>query len=250
MIKLNGMEIKPTIFPDGTSQVWKVGIFDVQRPKNYEFNIEWDFENEAEIFHILQLHNLINSVSARGVNLIIKYLPYGRQDKFVSNETTFALNTFKRILSSFHFNKIEVLDAHNPKSLPESWINLIPNERIKEVTNESKSTIICFPDYGASQRGYSTSNLPLFTLDKKRDQTTGEIIGLKCDLPLDLTGHKVLILDDICDGGRTFIEAKKVLDCMGADEVNLYTTHGIYSKGVEVLKESGIKRIFNYKGEV
>ena len=24
MIKLNGHEIKPTIFPDGTSQVWKI----------------------------------------------------------------------------------------------------------------------------------------------------------------------------------------------------------------------------------
>ena len=46
---------------------------------------------------------------------------------------------------------------------------------------------------------------------------------------------KVLIVDDICDGGRTFIELAKVLRAKGAETVDLYTTHGIYSKGTKVL---------------
>ena len=55
MIKLNGVEIKPTIFPDGTSQVWKIDDIstDVQV-------IEWEYENDAEIFHICQLAELIS----------------------------------------------------------------------------------------------------------------------------------------------------------------------------------------------
>lgn len=34
------------------------------------------------------------------------------------------------------------------------------------------------------------------------------------------------------------------------EEVYLYTTHGIYSKGTKILFDNGIDRIFNRKGEV
>ena len=42
----------------------------------------------------------------------------------------------------------------------------------------------------------------------------------------------------------------KELYKLGALEVQLFTTHGIYSKGVQVLKDAGIVKIFNRKGEV
>jgi hypothetical protein len=37
---------------------------------------------------------------------------------------------------------------------------------------------------------------------------------------------------------------------MGAEEVNLFTSTGIYSKGLQTLKQSGINRIFNQHGEI
>ena len=42
-----------------------------------------------------------------------------------------------------------------------------------------------------------------------------------------------LIVDDIIDGGRTFIELSKELVRKGIDksQINLYVTHGIFSKG-------------------
>ena len=45
------------------------------------------------------------------------------------------------------------------------------------------------------------------------------------------------------------LTAEKLLTC-GANSVSLYTTHGIYSKGIQTLRDSGISRIFNRKGEV
>ena len=256
MIKLNGHIITPTIFPDGTSQVWKLPEELITASRR---TIEWDFENEAEIIHILQLTTLLNSQigsMSDGIKLRINYLPYGRQDKIVSNSSTFALHTFIKIMDEANIDLIEVLDAHNPNVLPNregyfilGWRNILPNDRIKEVLDTSKADIVCFPDAGASARGYDTQGLPSFSLDKKRNQSTGEIEGLECKLPLDLKGKSVIILDDICDGGKTFIEAAKLLYNMGASEVHLYTTHGLYSKGVSVLKDAGIKRVFNYKGE-
>jgi len=253
MIKLNGHIVTPTIFPDGTSQVWKLPLDKVCNPAA---KIEWDFENEAEIFHILQLADLCNACTA-GIDKVIlsmTTMPYARQDKNITNNSTFALKTFLSILTSFQrFKRIEIVDIHNASSIErygDFIVNKIPDERIKEVIDEVKPDLIVFPDAGASMRGYNTQGLTSFNLEKKRNQSTGEIEGLKTALPLNLTGLKLLILDDICDGGKTFIEAAKLLYNMGASEVHLYTSHGLYTKGTQVLKEAGIKRIFNYKGEV
>jgi hypothetical protein len=45
MIKIDGFEIKPTIFPDGTSQVWKIPdeLFNKSG-----LTIDWRFEREDE----------------------------------------------------------------------------------------------------------------------------------------------------------------------------------------------------------
>ena len=69
-----------------------------------------------------------------------------------------------------------------------------------------------------------------------------------------------MIVDDICDGGRTFIELlnkiteNRVSECapeckggvLSPLNVILYTTFGLYSKGREVLLDSGINKIFSY----
>lgn len=60
----------------------------------------------------------------------------------------------------------------------------------------------------------------------------------------------ICIVDDICDGGRTFIEAAKLLQRLEPKEIHLYVSHGIFSKGLKVLTEAGISKIFTHKGEV
>lgn len=248
MIKLNGVEITPTRFPDGTGQVWKLDLNGLK----YKINtVEWIYEDDSELTMVAQLGLLLNNEAAIAPHLSIPFLPYGRQDKEVSNNTTFGLKSFLVLLHSISnaFGGIETIDAHNPHSLPDFIKNIIPHAILQDKISKVDPDLICFPDKGASQRGYDISK-PGFNLSKKRNQSTGEIEGLELELPLNLVGKKILIVDDICDGGRTFIEAAKLLYKEGASEVNLYTTHGIYSKGIGVLREAGIKRIFNYTGEV
>ncbi len=60
--------------------------------------------------------------------------------------------------------------------------------------------------------------------------------------------QKVLICDDLADGGATFIRIMDMLRPL-SKEVTLYVTHGIFSKGLKVLKDSGINRIFTQYGE-
>jgi ribose-phosphate pyrophosphokinase len=200
---------------------------------------------------VLQLATLCNKISKNGLKpmLLVPFLPYGRQDKEVSNETTFALSVFLNVLNNSRlFARVATVDAHNTSI--EGLINISANNYLEGVIKLTEPDVICFPDKGATTRGYSTDGRPSIHLDKVRNQSTGEIEGLEYNGEMDLTNRVVLIVDDICDGGRTFIEAAKLLYSKGAFRVCLFTTHGIYSKGVQVLRDAGIKRVFNHKGEV
>ena len=200
---------------------------------------------------LAQLTELLRASNPKCIyDLYLPYLPYGRQDKEVSNSTTFALQTFINLINSLKFETVTVLDAHNPKALPKDWINNIPNRSIARAIELSGATMICFPDKGASQRGYTTKDLPSFSLEKTRNQRTGEITGLKLIEDMNVKGHNILIVDDICDRGGTFIASAKLLDSLGVSNVYLYTTHGLYSGGTNIIIDSSIRKIFNFNGEV
>lgn len=250
------LKFKTTIFPDKTSQVWQIEPFELALPK--VFVIQWQFESEAELIHVLQLATLLKTeYPNHAISLSMDYLPYARQDKSIDNNATFALSVFNNVLkSSGLFAAIGATDIHNPKAVTNIFNNIgIVNEMIENISENEKVNFICFPDKGATSRGYygvsdSHNNI---ILDKKRNQITGEIEGLKFDdsMPYPrLVFGRVLIVDDLCDGGRTFIEAAKLLKANGAEKVFLYTTHGIYSKGTQILFDNGLDKVFNLKQEI
>ena len=247
MIKLNGYEIKPTIFPDGTSQVWKIPeeAFDTE-----ENTVFWEFENEAELIHLAQLKTLLDEKldPFTIIHLEMPYYPYGRQDKTISNETTFARKTFENILYHLNFDDIWTIDIHSKSRLvrsvgPESYINF--------ALFKTKPTVIVFPDEGSSNR-YSRifhETYRLISFEKQRNQLTGEITGLKPESTDFNESDKVLIVDDICDRGGTFIGIAQELKKLGVTDINLYVTHGLFTGEPNALTNAGIKRIFTYKGE-
>ena len=48
----------------------------------------------------------------------------------------------------------------------------------------------------------------------------------------------LIIVDDICDGGTTFIKLAQRIDekIYGRYRLDLYVTHGIFSRGLDVLR--------------
>lgn len=248
MIYLNDMQINLTIFPDKTSQVWK--LHEPCLNLGYA-DIRWDFDSESELMHLAQLRDLIKSFGNPVCTLFITYLPYGRQDKRIDNNSTFALRTFAKFVNFMRFDKVTCLDPHSEVALDifKNFVAVYPTGRINTVMEDLESSMICFPDKGALLKyGQMFPGRDYINALKERDQATGKI--LKYSLNGSARDHDVLIVDDICDGGATFIALAELLYAGGATEVNLFVTHGIFSKGLKVLKDAGIKRIFTYQGEM
>lgn len=101
-----------------------------------------------------------------------------------------------------------------------------------------------FPDLGAQKRFAKSQllkwwpNANLVTLHKERDERTGKILGTH--IISGVPNKYCLIVDDLCDGGATFVHGARVLrepETAGvfqkhAEKVGLAVCHGIFSKGL------------------
>lgn len=244
-----------TIFPDGTSQVWKLEQLPVTAfgmVQDDDIKILWLFEREAELFHVCQLAQLVKAEYGVYPTLVAPYLPYGRQDKKVSNSTSFARDTMIRTLRAFGITDLVTFDAHSEPY--DTHPSLVESERPVEF-HESifNHDVVCFPDKGAVDRYGATlaGSAPLIFCEKVRDQLTGNITGLQInqsiiglDIKKTLLNKKVLIIDDICDGGMTFIKVAEALKPYGPAQIDLAVSHGLFSKGKQCLHDAGITNIF------
>lgn len=251
--KNDRIRIEPTIFPDKTSQVWKVPQVDNIKEEDNIY-IYWVFEQEAEFIWLMQLSMLIRYP----IIYIIPYLPYARQDNFtrqdnkVFNDRCFASVVFQKLFRSL-FNledTLHILDVHSVRSYEYiddcdgKVINHIPYDKIKRAFDESKSNLMLLPDFGAFNRYYQAVSHKATHCIKDRDQATGKINSITLPDDVDFKNKKVLIVDDICDGGGTFIEIAKQLNERGVMSINLYVTHDLHTKGKQILFDAGIACIY------
>lgn len=177
---------------------------------------------------------------ARTIVLTIMYFPGGRQDKVRNIGEAHTLKVYASIINSLKLNNIEILVPHsvhtiiaveNSRVISDTpYINLF----IKMIGEE---LILISPDEGAKVRSlklHKSLKLPIVYGSKVRDSKTGVLSGFEVDAD-DLNDNNCIIVDDICDGGGTFIGLAKELKERNAGKLFLYTTHGIFSKGTDEL---------------
>lgn len=170
------------------------------------------------------------------LNVYLPYLPYARQDKVhakgQANSLLWVLNNFMFIDNII----VHVEDVHNQNSI--SSFPVIRNQYVAHSKLRDKYDYIVAPDKGALDRAYwfasrlNVSQERVLSADKVRDKNTGNIIyyEMPVDIPKD---SKVLVVDDICDGGYTFELVRRCLPKEAS--VDLHITHGIFSKGTSKL---------------
>lgn len=232
MIKLNGEKINVTNFPDRTSQVWKLN----NKMNDAVYHVEWLFENESEFMQLAQLRQLLSCGSYKYVSLSIPFLPYGRQDKDVSNDKTFALHTFAGLINYLRFDQIITYDAHNPEltsNLFNNLVNIVPLA-IQHINVDNPVYIL--PDKGASRYlNFIPNTFEVIVCDKNRNQDTGHIDSYRVNG--NVCDRNVIVIDDICDGGKTFEILGQNLKEQKVKSAHLLVTHGIFSKGVLELRK-------------
>ncbi|MBP1325087.1 ribose-phosphate pyrophosphokinase [Leucobacter exalbidus] len=167
----------------------------------------------------------------------IPYLPAARADRGVP----FGAKIYAALINAAELDEVVCFDPHSPVAP-----SLITNIRIVESTGvitervlpHGDYTAIMAPDAGAVHRAQLVADragLPLFTATKSRDFATGKLLGFHAPEGLPDAG-RVLIVDDICDGGGTFMG---LAEATGLDRsrLDLWVSHGIFSGRAAQLTE-------------
>lgn len=181
----------------------------------------------------------------RGIRrLVLPYIPGARQDRSNSTgDVTSMLYTVATLINSCNFDEVVVADPHSVRSGFHIH-NMVeyPLERIYERLWKGYTGVIV-PDKGARHRGLTalialgtgTNELKELKYGSKvRDVATGRLTGFEVD---ELTpGAHYIVVDDICDGGGTFVGLGERIAAQGAF-ADLFVTHGIFTKGTDDLKK-------------
>lgn len=178
-------------------------------------------------------------------NLIVPYLPGARQDRMnEAGDFLFAAKSIAEEINMRRFLNVICFDPHS-----EVMPALINNCRVIHVDEANiEFGIKCYdgviaPDAGAAKRAEAiarTLKTPVYNAWKTRDVASGnsKITGFGIE---DISGvQKLLIVDDICDGGGTFIGLAKHIKSMTQSyeiELDLYVSHGLFTKGITALEE-------------
>lgn len=192
--------------------------------------------------------NLLDALCRMQINktlitLHMSYLPYARQDRVCSEGESFALDVFIRMLTSMRhtYGTISFDDVHSNVTL-DVLDKCAPSLEVKHFEQNFFTDylpafdVIIAPDKGAASKAANTQPLKQHIyLSKVR--MNGEV--LYEDYAFDTIVGTACILDDICDGGATFLAAGEMLrDTQPRmTDLSLYVTHGIFSKGLDKLNE-------------
>lgn len=173
-------------------------------------------------------------------HLILPFVPGARQDRLLcggESDYLFTLKSVARMINARAFPSVTVIDPHSDVAPA-----LIDRCRVVTTADcinppAGKYSAVIAPDGGAEKRAQVVAQklgVPLYHAWKKRDAGTGQLTGFGSEPPPDGNGP-ILVVDDICDGGGTFVGLRGALPSSAV--VDLYVTHGLYTQGTARLLE-------------
>ena len=244
-------------FPDGQQsiRILENGFFSTPQffsnPKPIMIRSRLNNFKDLEI--IICANQALKELGAKEIGLYVPHFMGARSDrKFQLGSINYIKTVIAPIINLQGFKEVMVLDPHS--DVLEACINnfvklynyypLIKHALTKIDNKNDAQDRICLisPDGGALKKIYDVAQefkIPsLVTAMKHRDITTGKINHTEVPLTSEHAGKKFVIIDDICDGGRTFIELAKAIRAKGfAADIYLVVTHGIFSAGFEELSK-------------
>lgn len=237
-----------TTFPDGQPQLQYNDLDWIPKSMDLKASIT----SPLDLFKLAMLMDVMRRrIPTVEVHLWITYLMGARMDRVMSPNEPFTLKVVCDYLNSLKFTSITLFDPHSDVAPALLNANVIDNaffvRTALEVDMGGKFTtwpdklttpVLISPDGGALKKIYPVAEylagkIEVVECSKHRDVKTGKLSGFKVNG--DVAGRVCYIIDDICDGGGTFVGLAKKLREGGATQVILIVSHGIFSKGIDAV---------------
>ena len=236
-------------FPDGQQTIDVVGNALTGSLLMKIVRIKSRLNNFKDLELIICANQALQNLGADRIHLFVPYFMGSRSDRrFVDGGINYLKQVICPIINSQNFASVTVLDPHSDvleaclKNYNKIDNNKLVDYALESLNGRSSQTAIVSPDAGALKKIFDVAKhfniTNVTTASKVRNIETGEIV--RTELPgINLSDiQHILIIDDICDGGRTFIELAKEIKKQTNTPIYLIVTHGIFSAGFEKLSDS------------
>lgn len=203
-------------------------------------------------FELVLLSQAIKT-SAKSITLVIPYLGYDRQDRKDKSRVPIGAKSMAELLMTSEADRMIFIDPHSEPTL--GFFHGVKVERfyasymvlpyLRDIIDDN--TVFASPDAGGVSRVRAYGNrlgITRFAVFFKSRPAPGEIDADGMIVAGDVSGKKVIFIDDIIDTAGSTIEAAKAAKTHGASEICICATHGLFSKGAVTklveAKRSGI----------
>lgn len=225
MILFNGEPIPFGMFPNGETLIPKPFFTQHWKVSNV---VTLKYEGDDDLFKLL----LVRKALWFPCTLEITYFPYSRMDRN-SEEYIFTLKSVAKYINWLEWTNVIVYEPHSdvtPALLNHcKSVYLVPKLLAKLLTTIPNGMFgvdpfqLFYPDAGAQKRYNLTS--PELIGFKKRDFKTGKITEYQIFGEREPSIDHVIIVDDLCSKGGTFVLAAEKLRAMGFTHIDLVVGH-------------------------
>jgi ribose-phosphate pyrophosphokinase len=250
ILDLTGTDLESTIqykvskFPDGQQTIDITNLYITSDV----VEIRSRLRNFKDLELIICATQALKNLGIKDIELYVPYFIGGRSDrKFQDGGVHYLKQVIAPIINMQGFSKVTVIDPHS--DVLESVLNSFSKKNnydlikwaLTKIDNKDGAQdriVLVSPDSGAYKKVFDVAKffkIPnIITANKVRDVITGNIIKTEVPITEEHKEKTFVIVDDICDGGRTFIEMAKVIKSeVNSPFVGIYliVTHGIFSNG-------------------
>jgi ribose-phosphate pyrophosphokinase len=244
------------VFPGGEVHVNAQHLPD----KCSDFIVRTWLQTSEDVMQMLMVCDILkNKYPDARFALDIGYMPYARQDRVCAEGDAFSFRVFVELLNTINPDVLYTRDLHSRAAFHTLAHGLTSEVRVHHQLDAIKNNVflstqikdsdilIVSPDKGAQEKAThiaSTFGCGILYGEKVRDAASGKLSGFQINIAgITIKDRVCLIVDDICDGGGTFLGLAEELLKHEPKEIWLYVTHGIFSKGLEIF-DNKINKIF------
>lgn len=233
VININQQQgIKFLLYPDNQPHV---NIQDINEGE--EVKVICSITDSLTMMHLLQCSNALDNLFVKKKVLAIPYLMAARFDRLMQHGDSIDLKVVSDLINACGFEKVYLFDVHSDTStmLIKNAVNISNESLVAEYTKED-AILIC-PDAGAVKKvgkyfDWNKSIADVVYCNKSRDLSNGNLT-LNVLTPEKCEDRNCVIIDDLCDGGGTFLG---IASQIKPKHLTLIVTHGVFSKGTKLFE--------------
>jgi ribose-phosphate pyrophosphokinase len=203
------------------------------------------------LMELVIMMDALRRASAGRITAVIPYYGFARQDRKAKSRDPISAKVVANIITVAGADRILTMDLHTPQlqgffDIPVDHLLGCPilARYFKNKFDKYDDMVVVSPDVGSVTRARKFAeylDIPIAIIDKRRPGANEAVI---MNIIGDISGKKVVLVDDLIDTAGTIVKGADALLEKGAKEVYACCTHAVLSgNAVEKIKKSPVKEL-------